>query len=104
MCSMSLFSFKEMKDGELRNIERPNDFPERHHVNKYFERMVAAAIITPQVLPSADIRLRTCVDATAALTPSELESQLCSHASGRCIENIQWARCMQRGGSAIIKL
>ena len=40
---------QEMKDGRTLVIERPHDFPPSHLVNKYFERMVLSAVITPQV-------------------------------------------------------
>jgi hypothetical protein len=39
-----------MKDGKSSVIERPHDFPPSHLVAQYYERMVAAAVITPQVL------------------------------------------------------
>jgi hypothetical protein len=38
-----------MRDGKSVVIERPQDFPLPHMVSQYFERMVAAAVITPQV-------------------------------------------------------
>jgi hypothetical protein len=38
-----------MKNGTTSVIERPQDFPPAHLVAQYFERMVSAAVITPQV-------------------------------------------------------
>jgi GTP-binding protein LepA len=55
---------QEMKDGKIVTVERPHDFPPTHQVAKFYERMVLASIVVPQVsccIAPASERMSVCV-------------------------------------------